>query len=152
MWMVRSISLGCALPATAAANTTLCDAGGRCSGWLHLPADERADLWQSGLSAQGGIMDPDLPPDYPGDHEPYYPRMKLVEAIYDEIEKGGGHRNKQSIASQLRQLDGRHGWKLVPVVADHDMTGAIVNPGKIRAYAVSDWAAMLAASPDPLAD
>ena len=47
---------------------------------------------------------------------------KLVEAIYDEIEKDGGNRNKESIASQLRQLDGRHGWKLVPVEPTEEMT------------------------------
>lgn len=43
-----------------------------------------------------------------------------------------------------------NGWKLAPPIASHDMTSAIVQPGEDRTKAVSDWAAMLAAVPDPL--
>ena len=70
---------------------------------------------------------------------------KLVDAIYDEIETYGGHRNKGSIANQLRQLDGRHDWVLVPVEPTEDMRSHIDN------FAAREiWRRILAASPDPL--
>jgi len=73
---------------------------------------------------------------------------KLVDAIYEEIKTRGGHCNKLSIASQIHQLDGRHGWKLVPVEPTEAMIRAPRH--EISSSHKQIYGDMLAATPDPL--
>ena len=54
------------------------------------------------------------------------------------------------------QLDGRHGWKLVPVDLTNEMDFSVAdhNPANTKEHLTLNemWAAILAASPDPMAE
>ncbi len=90
---------------------------------------------------------------------------KLVEAIYqtftgefqDTVGPALETRNISFIEEIIRELDGRHGWKLVPVeptgrmddAADDTLPDdALISINQIIAM----YRSMLTASPDPLGD
>ena len=56
--------------------------------------------------------------------------------------------------SAIEQLDGRHGWKLVPVepteAMENEAHGTEDDPVQVSRFEI--WEAMLAAAPDPLAE
>ncbi len=62
---------------------------------------------------------------------------KLADALYLD----GVDISPENIDMLIGTLDGRHGWKVVPVNATDDMQSAADN---------ATWVEMLAASPDPL--
>ena len=79
---------------------------------------------------------------------------KLVAKIAFQVYAGG---HEEIVARTIPQLDGRHGWKIVPVEPTKEMRDA----GDLEQSAQQDrneygggpiYRAMLASSPDPLAD
>ena len=82
---------------------------------------------------------------------------KLVEALKAKMEDEYPFSIRMT-KEIIDQLDGRHGWKLVPVEPTEEMDTAsnisfpCVCGRKLKACGTATWDWTLAASPDPLED
>ena len=72
---------------------------------------------------------------------------KLVEAIANDLMTPRAV-TEAVVGATLERLDGRHGWKLVPVNTTDEIR-EVLDEG--RPWIEDFWKALLAASPDPSA-
>ncbi len=78
---------------------------------------------------------------------------KLVEAIEAALKGRPLHHARwQMIEATIDELNGRHGWKLVPVEPTEAMLEASSLPYEMQKDGLETYRAMLAASPDPMSD